>query len=574
MFYHEIRFDINYEPDNLRWNGWGSEGHDWQHRDHIPELKRLLVKELGSPDGALPETPSVALDDLKVPGSRIGEKDLKALAAIVGKDGVSADHRMRVLHSAGQSYNDVMRLRTNQLKAYTDAVVFPRKESELPKLFAWCAKNKVALVPYGGGSSVVGGLEARKASGHRAVLTANLTRMNAMLELDEYSRIARFQPGIYGPQIEKTLNERGFTLGHFPQSFEYSTLGGWVAARSGGQQSNHYGKIEEILTSVKMATPSGEIETLRVPAESAGPDWNQIIAGSEGLLGIITEVTVKIHRLPEGRRYFGILFPTFRQGVNFVREVSNEGEGYDLSMVRLSDSEETRMYSLLSEITKKKSLLRPIKKLIQESVLAVAGQRSGRCVVIAGMDGELGHMNRQEIRVRKAIRKHGGFYAGESVGKNWIRGRFNMPFLRNHVLDFGVGVDTMETSTIYGNVEEVHAEVLKSLREVTPHMVAFCHLSHSYHEGSCLYFSFMYLMDVKDPLGQWHKLKRAASDALVRTGATISHHHGVGMDHAPWYKKQTGPAALGGLQAMKAAIDPDGILNPGKLFDPDGKQKS
>ncbi|MEQ9364562.1 MAG: FAD-binding oxidoreductase, partial [Leptospirales bacterium] len=519
MFYHEICFDIDYDPENQRWNGWGSKGHEWQHQAHIPDLKRLLVQELQVPGGELPDTPSVSIDELKVPASKLGEKDLKALAAIVGKDGVSAERRMRILHSAGQSYYDVVRLRANELKAYTDAVIFPQKEAQLTKLFAWCGQQKVALVPYGGGSSVVGGVEVQKGAGHRAVLTANLTRMNALLELDEFSRLARFQPGIYGPQIEKALNDRGFTLGHFPQSFEYSTLGGWVAARSGGQQSNRYGKIEEMITAVKVATPAGVIETLRVPAESAGPDWNQVVAGSEGLLGIITEVTVKIHRLPESRRYFGVLFPSFRHGANFVREVSNEGEGYDLSMVRLSDAEETRMYSLLSEITKKKSLFRPAKKALQESILRVAGQGAGRCVVIAGMDGEVGRMNRQEIRVRKAIRKHGGFYAGESVGKNWIRGRFNMPFLRNHVLDFGVGVDTLETSTTYANVEEVHAEVLKALRSVTPHVVAFCHMSHSYHEGSCLYFSFMFLMDQKDPIGQWRKLKRAASDVLVGLGA-------------------------------------------------------
>ncbi|MCR9143503.1 MAG: FAD-binding oxidoreductase [bacterium] len=567
MFYHEIRFDINYDPENLRWNGWGSEGHEWQHEAHIPALKKLLIKELKAPEGELPETPSVSIEDLNISASKFGDKEVKELGGIVGKDGVSVERRMRILHSAGQSYYDVVRLRTNQLKAYTDGVVFPKKEAQLAKLFTWCAKNKVALIPYGGGSSVVGGLEVHKASGQRAVLTANLTRMNELLELDEFSRIARFQPGIYGPQIEKTLNERGFTLGHFPQSFEYSTLGGWVAARSGGQQSNRYGKIEEMITAVKVATPAGVIETLRVPAEAAGPDWNQVIAGSEGLLGIITEVTVKIHRLPEGRRYFGVLFPSFRNGANFVREVSNEGEGYDLSMVRLSDAEETRMYSLLSEVTKKKTLLRPIKKAVQESVLRAAGQGAGRCVVIAGMDGEVGRMNRQEIRVRKAIRKHGGFYAGESVGKNWIKGRFNMPFLRNHVLDFGVGVDTLETSTTYANVEELHSEVLKALEAVTPHIVAFCHMSHSYHEGSCLYFSFMFLMDTKDPIGQWRKLKKAASDVLVRLGATISHHHGVGADHVPWYHKQNAGAAIGGLQAMKAAVDPAGILNPGKVFD-------
>ena len=567
MFYHEIRFDINYDPSNLRWNGWGAEGHEWQHRAHIPALKSLFIRELNAPEQKLPETPSVELADLRVPPSKLSVRELETLGGIVGKTNVSAERQMRVLHSAGQSYYDVIRLRNNELKSYTDAVVFPEKESQLAKLFDWCAKNRIAVVPYGGGSSVVGGVEAQKGARHRAVLTVNLTRMNALLELDEYSRLAQFQPGIYGPQIEKILNGRGYTLGHFPQSFEYSTLGGWVAARSGGQQSNHYGKIEEIITSVRVVTPAGVIETLRVPAESSGPDWNQIVAGSEGLLGIISAVTVKVHRLPESRRYFGVLFPTFQHGIDFVREVSNEGEGYDLSMVRLSDAEETRMYTLLADVTKKKSLLGSVKHFAQNTILRAAGQGAGRCVVIAGMDGEIGHMNRQEIRVRKAIRKHGGFYAGESVGRNWLRGRFNMPFLRNHVLDFGVGVDTLETSTTYARAAQVHREVLAALQKVTPHIVAFCHMSHSYHEGACLYFTFMFLMDPKNPVGQWQKLKKAASDVLVRLGAAISHHHGVGADHVPWYNKQQSPAALGGLRAMKSAVDPGGILNPGKVFD-------
>ena len=567
MFYHEIRFDIDYSPENQRWNGWGSHGHDWHMREHVAELKKVFVRELQPDGGVLPDTPSVALSDLKVPASRLKDRDLQALAAICGKNGVSADRQLRVLHSAGQSYYDVLRVRENQLKSYTDAVVFPEKEAQLVKLFGWCAKQRVALVPYGGGSSVVGGVEAQKAKKQRAVLTVNLTRMNQLLELDEYSRLARFQPGVYGPQLEKILNERGYTLGHFPQSFEYSTLGGWVAARSGGQQSNRYGKIEEMLTAVRVITPAGQIETLRVPAESAGPDWNQIIAGSEGLLGIISEVTVRIHRLPQSRRYFGILFPGFRQGVDFVREVSTEGEGFDLSMARLSDEEETRMYTLLGQVTKKKTLFSPVKHAVQEAVLRAAGQGAGRCVVIAGMDGEVSHMNRQEIRLRRAVRKHGGFFAGQSVGKNWIRGRFNMPFLRNHVLDFGVGVDTLETSTTYANVEAVHRGVLEALRSVTPHVVAFCHMSHSYHEGACLYFSFMFLIDQKNPVAQWQRFKKAASDKLVELGATISHHHGVGADHVPWYRKSNQRAAIAGLQAMKKAVDPDGILNPGKVFD-------
>lgn len=564
MFYPEIKSDINYDPENLRWNGWGAEGHDWFYADRVPHVREFFEQELGG-GAALPDTPSVRLEDLKVPKSRLSEKDVTALQGIAGKNGATSELRMRVLHSVGQSYYDVVRLCTNELKDFTDAVVFPANEAQIKKIFDWCVKNKVALVPYGGGSSVVGGVEALKRGGQKAVLTVNLTRMNSLLELDEYSRQAVFEPGIFGPQLEQELGERGYTLGHFPQSFEYSTLGGWVAARSGGQQSNRYGKIEEIISSVRVLTPAGTIETLNVPADGAGPDINQVVAGSEGLLGIITRVTVKVHRLPEGRRYSGIMFPSFEKALDFQRECSTHDFG--LSMVRLSDGEETRLFSILAQVTKKPAAFSGIKHQLQEGVLRLMGQREGRCIVVAGLDGEEERMGREEINLRRIIRKHGGFYAGRSVGERWLRGRFNMPFLRNHIMNFGVGVDTLETATTYAKAKELHSAVIEALKSVSADTIAFCHLSHSYHDGACLYFTFMFRLDVKDPVGQWKKYKTAASDAIAKLGATISHHHGVGADHAPWYAKLTGKLAVAGLRAFKKEADPQGILNPGKLFD-------
>ncbi len=360
MHYTEIRYDNDYSPAQLRWNGWGAVSHEWKHVAALPELRRMLGDLLGAVDG-LPDTPCPALEDLRLPASRLKPAELKALSGIVGSSHCHTDRRMRVQHSHGQSYADLMRLRTNQLKSWRDAGVGPGNDGLRMKLFGGSRMWRVALVPFGGGSSVVGGVDAKRGRKQRAVVTVNLTRMNALLEINEESRLARFQAGIFGPQIEAALNEHGFTLGHFPQSFEHSTLGGWIAARSGGQQSNQYGKIEKILSAVRLVSPAGALETIRVPAQAAGPDWNEIIAGSEGALGLITEATVKIHRLPETRRYFAMFFPSFEQGTQFVREVSAKHAPYGLSMVRLSAAEETGMLGLRSRAAEPRGLIKPVK---------------------------------------------------------------------------------------------------------------------------------------------------------------------------------------------------------------------
>lgn len=560
--YSEIKFDINYDPANLRWNGWGAEGHDFFYADRVPEIVALLAREIGvAPDSFTP-TPSVALEDLRMPPARLGDAALKALAGIVGKDAVFADRRMRALYSRGQSYYDLIRLRTNQFRTYTDAVVFPADEKQVVKLLAWCEKNRTAFIPCGGASSVVGGLEPI-AGAQKAILTVNLQRMNCLIEVDEISGLATFEAGIFGPQIERILNDRGWTLGHFPQSFEYSTLGGWAAARSAGQQSNRYGKIEEILTAVRMVSPAGEIETLRAPAGATGPDWNQIIAGSEGLLGVITRATVKIHRLPEVRSYFAAYFPDLTRAVAFVHDAVHA----DFAMARISDALETRNLEILSRVVKPESFGSALKHKLQEQVLRAVGMRAGRCLVIAGFEGGAREVQGREITARELIRKHKGFYGGKSGGQNWQRGRFNMPFLRNHLFERGIGVDTLETAVTYDRVFELHDAVLKALKKSADPCLAMCHLSHSYHEGACLYFTCMFPIDGRDPIAQWKRIKTAASDAVVAAGGNISHHHGVGADHRPWFLKGLGATGAGALKALKANLDPKAILNPGKLFD-------
>ncbi|TGK17523.1 FAD-binding oxidoreductase [Leptospira fluminis] len=562
MFYHELDADIDYSRNNLRWNAWGAIDRDFFRKAQMPEILELLKREFKLEK--INNTPAAALEEIKLPPSKLGASDLKQLSSIVGKNHLKTDRYERIFHSAGKSYYDVLRLHRNTLSSFVDGVVYPSKESEIVKILEYCGKNKITLIPFGGGSSVVGGLEVIKGKGHKAVVSLDTTRMNEFLSLDEESHTATFQAGIYGPKLESVLNKKGYTLGHFPQSFEYSTLGGWIAARSAGQQSNRYGKIEEILTSTKLISPSGTVETLRAPASSTGPDWNHIIAGSEGLLGVIAEATVKIHKIPETRKYFGLVFPNLNASLGFIRTANHEE--IKTSMLRLSDANETRLYEILGELGKKKNPIRALKKWIQARVLDAKGIGSEKCVVLVGLDGSAKEVAHSLENLKRIWRKYGALYAGEKLGQNWIHGRYNMPYLRNHIMEFGLGVDTMETSTTYERLESLHTAGLEALQTSIPGSIAMCHLSHSYSEGACLYYTILFPIEEKKPEEQWKKMKRKVSDAFAAHKAPISHHHGVGLDHKPWYEKTLGTAGVSGLNALKKSLDQKEILNPGKVF--------
>ncbi|WP_061248647.1 FAD-binding oxidoreductase [Leptospira alstonii] len=562
MFYTELNSNIDYSRDSLRWNAWGAYGQDFFRVGQMQEILAFLSEELQISE--IRKTPPFALEEITLPKSSFTPAHVRDLSKICGAKHFSVERRERVLHSAGRSYYDVLRLSFNTLKSFVDGVIYPNKESEVSKILEYCSKNNVTVIPYGGGSSVVGGLEVIKGKGQKHVLSLDTTRMDSLLSMDEESHLATFQAGIYGPKLEKLLNDKGFTLGHFPQSFEYSTLGGWIAARSAGQQSNRYGKIEEILTCLKMVTPSGVVETLREPASSTGPDLNRIFAGSEGLLGVITEATIKVHKLPETRKYFGIVFPNFAAGVDFIREVNHRE--IPTSMIRLSDKNETRLYQTLGALGKKMTPIRWIKNRIQNQVLKWKSLGKDKCVVLLGLDGRKEDVSQNFSKIKSIIGKYHGLYAGTHLGEQWIHSRYNMPFLRNHLMENGIGVDTMETSTTYDRVLHLHKEGIASLEKSIPGSIAMCHISHSYHEGACLYYTVIFPMDEKKPADQWFKMKRMVSETFFQNGAPISHHHGVGFDHKVWYEKATSKPALLGLKAFKKELDKKEILNPGKVF--------
>ncbi|XDD48775.1 FAD-binding oxidoreductase [Leptospira sp. WS92.C1] len=562
MFYTELNAKIDYSRDNLRWNAWGAYGQDFFRVAQMQEILGFLSDEFKVTD--IRKTPPVALEEITLPKSTLSAVQIRELGKISGTKHFSTERRERIFHSAGRSYYDVLRLSFDSLKHFVDGVIYPSKESEISKILEYCSKNNITVIPFGGGSSVVGGLEVVKGKGQKSVLSLDTTRMDSLVHLDSESHLATVQAGIYGPKLEKLLNDQGFTLGHFPQSFEYSTLGGWIAARSAGQQSNRYGKIEEILTCLKVITPTGTVQTLREPASSTGPDLNQIFAGSEGLLGVISEATIKVHKLPETRKYFGIVFPNFKSGVNFIKDVNHRE--IPTSMIRLSDKNETRLYQTLGTLGKKMTPGRWIKNLIQAQVLKFKSLGEEKCVILLGLDGSREDVSQNFSKIKKIIGNHGGLYAGTHLGEQWIHSRYNMPFLRNHVMENGIGVDTMETSTTYDRVLNLHKEGISALEKSIPGSIAMCHISHSYHEGACLYYTIIFPMDEKKPADQWFKMKRTVSETFFQNGAPISHHHGVGLDHKAWYEKATSKPALLGLRAFKKEIDKKEILNPGKVF--------
>ncbi len=548
-----------YTRDELRWNGWGLRRDTFDLKGRDAEVWDFIRRSVGL--ATLPETRPRPLAACELPPSRIDSAVRAALEKALAPGRVTTGDRERAAHALGRSYPDLIRLRAGDLSSAPDAVVYPGSHDEVQRVLEVCQRASVAVVPFGGGSSVVGGVEAKRGEAHRAVVTLDTTKLRRMLDLDPVSRTATFEAGVWGPDLEDALQRRGFTLGHYPQSFEFSTLGGWIAARGAGQQSNRYGTANKWLVAARLATPAGEWRTLAVPQSAAGPDLKELICGSEGVLGVITEATVRLHELPQARDYRAYLFRSFEAGALAIRTIVQAE--LPVAMLRLSDADETYFFGTF------KRLLHPAGAVTAaaERALSTAGFGDGRCVLMVGIEGDEATVRTTRPRVLRRILRAGGLPVGAGPGRAWLDQRFRMPYLRDPMLDRGVGVDTLETSTEWSKVLRLYRAVRGALRaELGPNAAVLAHISHSYPDGASLYFTFFFARDPADELGQWVRIKRAASQAIAEHGGTISHHHGVGRDHAEWFRREKGPAGVGVLAAAKAELDPGGILNPGKLL--------
>jgi alkyldihydroxyacetonephosphate synthase len=529
-----------------RWNGWG----DAAVQETLkPEARAFLAQAIGAgaprPDAAFAE----ALAQVDAQPSRLPAHPL-----------IDTRAETRLRASFGQSMHDWLRLRFGVLGRVTDGVAFPGVPSEVRTLLEWAREHGVQVLPSGGATSVAGHLTP---VGAAPVLTLNLGRLTRLLDLDPVAQLARFEAGVAGPDLEAQLRAQGFTLGHFPQSFELSTLGGWIATRSSGQQSARYGRIEQLFAGGTLQTPGREWVLPTFPASAAGPDLREWVLGSEGRIGVLTEATVRVTRAPAAEQFVGVFFPDWASGLAAVRTLAQARLG--LSMLRLSNPVET--FTTL----KMAGHERAIGGL--ERVLAWRGAGDGKCLLFAGFTGSGAAQVRALRRAAAAIwRAHGGVSTGTVLGKKWAARRFSGVYLRNALWDAGYAVDTMETACDWPRVpamvqalEDAGRAALARHGERTH---CYTHLSHVYAQGSSVYSTFVYRIgpDHDAALARWQSLKTAVGDAIAAQGGTITHQHGVGKDHARWLAAEKGETGMAALAAMVREFDPHGVMARGNLL--------
>jgi alkyldihydroxyacetonephosphate synthase len=506
----------------------------------------------------------VALDDVRLPEPRLAAALRERLVKAVGEEHVRDDRSARIEHAVGRGYPDLVRIRAGEGASAPDVVVAPASSEQVAAVLRECAEARVAVVPFGGGTSVVGGVEPLRED-FAAVVTLDLRRMDRLLSTDATSLTAAFQPGILGPAAEAALAEQGLTLGHFPQSFEYSTIGGWVATRSAGQASSGYGRIDELVEGLCCVAPAGQLRVPALPATAAGPALKELLVGSEGTLGVLSELTLRVRPLPQARRYEGWSFRTFEEGVGAFRVMEQSHAAPDVA--RLSDAEETRL--TLGMSSSGSSMER-----LGRSYLRLRGHEGG-CIVIVGFEGEEDQVARRRRESAALLRAGGGVALGRRPGAAWLKGRYRAPYLRDELLDRGVLVETLETATSWSNLLELHRGVREA---ITGALAArgtearvMCHVSHLYPSGASLYFTFLARQEQGAELDQWRAAKTAASEAIIRGGGTITHHHAIGRDHLPWMRAEVGELGVKLLREIKELLDPAGIMNPGKLLPGDAE---
>jgi alkyldihydroxyacetonephosphate synthase len=528
-----------------RWNGWGDEATTY----HLPESAgRYLEAKVGK--GSI--IPDMTFDRVlvAVPPSRL-----------TPYQHLSLDPADRLYHACGQSLPDWVALRYGHIEAYPDGVAYPASAEDVRALFAYAKRTGARLIPFGGGTSVVGHINPRPIDS--PVLTIDLSRLNRLIDLDTTSQLATFEAGVCGPDLERQLKEHGFTLGHFPQSWELSTLGGWIATRSSGQQSYHYGRIEDLFAGGHTETPQGPIDLPPLPASAAGPDLRHLLLGSEGRYGIITRAIIRVQRLPEDEDFHAIFFHDWTSGTDAVREITQAG--VPVSMLRLSNAQETEVTLALSG---KDQLVG-----LADRGLRLFKYDEDRALLIFGITGDKALTRFAYHEATAIARKHGGFATGTIIGHLWRKSRFLSPYLRNTLWEQGYALDTVETALPWSKVEStaltIQAAIRGALQSFNERALVFAHLSHVYADGASVYTTYLWRRapDPDQTLAQWRAMKHAASQVMIANGGTISHQHGVGIDHRPYLEAEKGTIGLQMIEAVRNQLDPERLLNPGKLVE-------
>lgn len=525
----------------MKWDAWGDPG----QAKPLPEgIRSLLAQALGVDD-----TPAAELDRdrVRLRPSALTDAGRDGLAGIVGTEHCRVDDADRLAHAGGKSTIDLLRRKDSGVQDAPDAVVLPGSDDDVAAILGYCSQQRIAVVPFGGGTSVVGGLDPVRGE-FDAVVSLDLRRFDSLLALDVVSGEAELGAGVTGPEAERLLGQHGFSLGHFPQSFEYATVGGFASTRSSGQDSAGYGRFDDMIRGLRAVTPAGVLELGRAPASAAGPDLRQLLIGSEGVFGVITRVRLQVHRVPETVRYEAWSFPDFAAGAAALRAVAQIGAGP--TVIRLSDEAETGVNLATTE--------------------AIGNQQiTGGCLAITVFEGTAAHAESRHAETRTVLETHGGNSLGDGPARAWEHGRFSAPYLRDSLLAGGALCETLETATDWSNLATLKTVVTDALTSALADSgtaaLVLCHISHVYATGASLYFTVV-AAQRGNPLDQWRAAKTAASEAIVAAGATITHHHAIGVDHRPWMSDEVGELGVALLRAVKAMLDPAGICNPGKLI--------
>jgi len=546
-----------------KWWGWGAEGIQFSFADK-PKFAPFVMDVIGV-DVTKPAPRVAELSSFDIPTTQLSADLRAALVDAIGEEYVVEDDEYRVIHAFGRGVRDLVRVRRGQFGRLPDAVVYPGSEDDVVGIVNAAVAHDAVVIPYGGGSNIVGALEAVPTE-TRQVLSIDMGRMNKVLEIDEASGLARIQAGVLGPDMEVQLNAKGWTMGHFPDSFVWSTLGGWIATRSTGMQSDKYGDIADITRGLRMVM-DGQVLVLRpLPSSSSGPSVREMVLGSEGRLGIITEAWVNVHRLPPVREIQAYFFPTYDAGLQAMQWITESDAAP--SITRVMDANETQFSMANGKKSSRVSHL--MTRAIQEVMTRKGWDLNQIALGFVGYEGTAVHVRYEKSLVGKVVSRAGGMSVGKGPGVLYDQKKYDIPYIRDFLLDRGIPADVSETATPWALLKQIHdttvAAASKAMEKAGVQGFIMCHLSHSYHSGACQYFTFAINDSSEHNMESYDLVKRAIQQSFMDNGGTISHHHGVGEEHSPWLDQDISPAGVFIQRKLFDGVDPDRRFNPGKII--------
>ncbi len=556
-------------PDvkHMKWWGWGEEGVFFNYLNK-PQFAPFVKKALDI-DLRPRKIDTIAFDPDTVPDSTLPDDLAAALVAVTSPDQVSVDPHERVVHGHGSSVTELLHVSRGDYGRLPEVVVYPATDTEVAGVLAAAVEHDAVVVPYGGGTNIARSLQLDPAE-KRPIISLDTGLLSGLRELDEDSGLARVGGGMQGPALEEALNDRGWTLGHMPDSFTHSTVGGWAATRSSGMQSDKYGDIAGIVRGMTVVRPAGTVTLRPVPSESTGPSLREMFIGSEGRLGVITELWVQVHRLPAERVVVAYMYPEWKSAVAAIRQIA--ADEVPTTFVRISDGNETG-FSLATQKAAT-TLKKKLEGKAQAGLWAVMRRRGWNtdqmCISYVCFEGLAADVAARRKAVDAIARRHGALSLGTGPGALYDQKKFDTPYLRDFLLEQDVMGDVSETAAPWSKLNGVHRAVYaaaeKAFAQLGRKGWIMSHLSHSYHAGACLYFTFAFKAGEK-PDAEYALVKTAIQQAFVDAGGTLSHHHGVGMEHAPWMEQVVSTEGVALMRSLFDAADPGAHLNPGKVID-------